>query len=115
MNGTYLRRAFTGSLVLLTASWLPGCGTFGAYQWLPSQYPKCDSITWKQVTPDRLPGLCGDGKDSHSAGPRTSCVLGCLVVSPFSEDEAKHIYTADGNSIWNHEVVGHAILGLKHQ
>jgi hypothetical protein len=97
---------------LALALLLSGCASFDRYQWEadPSS-AKCADVAWHQVDASRIPGLCSDGRTAVHAD---ACVMGCVVVSRFSEDEAKRVL-CDGMSLYEHEVVMHAQRGLKHQ
>jgi hypothetical protein len=103
-----LRRLLLLFLVALTA-----CTAFERYQWeVDPISPPCQSVVWKQVARDRVPGLCGNAK--RAAAAHTSCALSCVIVSPYSEAQAHSIFLPDGDSLWTHEVVKHALGGLKH-
>jgi hypothetical protein len=97
-----LRRAFLLSLVLATA-----CASFD-YQWVfDPLMPECETVTWKQVPKSSMKGLCD--------GEADACVLGCLVVSRFSEDEAKRIRERGGKTLYAHEVHDHIEMRSRHQ
>jgi hypothetical protein len=73
--------------------------------------PDCPKVTWVQVARDATPGLC-IGRDG-AAAPGTSCVLGCVVVSPYSEQQAKAL-DVWGISLYAHEVDWHIRRKLRH-
>jgi hypothetical protein len=58
-------------------------------------------VTWKKVERDRIPGLCSDAQ--RAVEGIAACVLGCLVISKYSEQEAKHVYVY-GESLFSHEM-----------
>jgi hypothetical protein len=100
---------FAGVATLL----MSGCAGFsaGGYRWVEGGR-KCEQVTWKQVYEGREQNLCM-GQDYRPASAGTSCAIGCLVISPFSEEQAKRI-DLWGMSLWTHEVEMHAKRGLLH-
>lgn len=84
----------------------------GGYLWVADPgAPHCDGVVWKQVQRDRIPGLCGDA--AHAAPEGASCAAGCLVLSPYSERQAKALVLAGGDTLYRHER-RHVLEGLIH-
>ena len=108
-----LRRALLASLVVACAANV-ACSTVeyrdGYYWQKDPSAPACREVTWKQVQPERIPGLCGT--QATSAGQWYSCSLGCVVVSPFSEEQAKHV-PVFRETLYDHEA-RHVLEGLVH-
>jgi hypothetical protein len=103
-----LRRALLLSLVLATA-----CASFD-YQWVFDPFmPECEEVTWKQVPKSSLKGLCSDG--TTAADKADACALGCVVVSRFSESEAKRVRERGGKTLYAHEVHDHIEMRSRHQ
>jgi hypothetical protein len=103
-----LRRAFLLSLVLATA-----CASFD-YQWVfDPLMPECEAVRWVKVEKTALKGLCSDG--STGADKADACVLGCVVVSRFSESEAKRVRERGGRTLYAHEVHDHIEMRSRHQ
>ena len=104
------RRALLASLVLAA-----GCtvlNTEHGYAWeADPTAPDCPQYVWKQVAAERVPGLCGD--TTRAASVNTSCALGCIVISRFSEEQARHI-DLWGQSLRDHEVEYHNRKKLRH-
>jgi hypothetical protein len=105
---TLRRRSLLVSLVVLaglagTASEWPDAAEFIAgYFWeADPQAPVCEQVTWKKVERDRIPGLCSDAR--NAAEGVAACVMECLVISAYSEQEAKHVYVY-GESLFSHEM-----------
>jgi hypothetical protein len=71
------------------------------YLWeLDEEAPYCQRVIWRQVSADRLPGLCsGKGKAAEGLA---ACAMNCLVLSKYSEEEAKRI-DSYGESLYDHE------------
>ncbi len=91
---------------------LPDEEYIGGYWWVKDpQAAQCGDVQWKQVARERIPGLCGDG--ATAARENVSCAIGCLVVSPFTEAQARSITLADGDTLYRHES-RHVLEGLVH-
>jgi hypothetical protein len=73
----------------------------GGYLWeFDARMPVCDSVTWHQVAPNQIPGLCSSRGRAASWG--SSCAVGCVVISQYSESEAKH-RDLWGDTLYDHE------------
>jgi hypothetical protein len=103
------RRALGLGLLALCS----GCAVQAAprYHWVADENaPHCTAVVWKRVAVERIPGLCyGHG---HAATPDTTCAMGCVVVSPYTEKEAKRL-DVDGESLYRHEA-RHVLGRMKH-
>jgi hypothetical protein len=112
---------FTGlvarsSVIAATCFLLSGCAgaTLGiaGYLWEPDPTsPECGKVIWRQVDRARIPGLCMDSA-GREAREGTSCALGCVVVSQYSEAEARRRMLF-GESLYDHEA-RHVLEGLVH-
>jgi len=110
-----LRLATGGALAALLLV-TQGCANptyrIAGYLWTPDpSSPTCKTVVWRQVEPPRVPGLCMD-QEGHVPSEKASCALGCVVISPLSEDAARHrmIY---GESLYEHEA-RHVLERLVH-
>ncbi len=105
MTPKLIRRILLISLVLAALYLLAGCMSLTAHyeggSWWEPDGPFCRKTVWQQVSADRAPGLCS--ANGTAATERTSCALGCVVISPYSEDEARQI-DMGGMSLWAHEM-----------
>jgi len=107
-----LRRLLLASLVLASCAQVP-VAEIGGYQWVADpNAPHCESVRWIQVSKERIPGLCM-GRDGRRASEQTSCSIGCLVFSPYSEAEALQIKLGIDDNLLSHEF-RHSLLGLVH-
>ncbi len=98
----FIRRLILLSLVAICALNLAGCASFDHYQWhADPTMPVCAEVRWVQVEASRTKGLCAD--QTGQAPAMTSCVLGCVIVSPYSESEAKVLMVQDGLTLYKHE------------
>jgi hypothetical protein len=101
MSPTARRRLLLSSAVLFCG--LNACTyeRIGGYLWeFDASMPVCKEVTWHQVAPNRIPGLCGN--EARAAAYGTSCAIGCVVVSQYSEAQAKHI-DLWGDTLYAHE------------
>lgn len=103
MSPALLRRSLLASLVIAAGSQLPGCmgEPIHGYLWAfdPSQ-PVCKTLLWKQIRPDQAPGFCSN--NGYAAPQFTSCAINCMVLSPYSEAEARSI-DVWGETLYAHE------------
>jgi len=100
------------ALLLVTQGCADSTYRIGGYLWTPDpSSPTCEKVVWRQVEPPRVPGLCMD-LEGRVPSDKTSCALGCVVISQFSEDEARRrmIY---GESLYEHEA-RHVLERLVH-
>jgi hypothetical protein len=104
------------ALLLLAA----GCTAYGVgdekyvggYWWVADpQAPYCARVEWKQVARERIPGLCN--ASARAARHGLSCAIGCLVLSPYSEREARRVALPDGDTLYRHEA-RHVLRGWVH-
>lgn len=95
-----------------TAYALRGEHYAGGYWWVADPHaPRCERVEWKQVASERIPGLCNATATAAREG--LSCAIGCLVVSPFPEDEANRIALPQGDTLYRHEA-RHVLRGWIH-
>lgn len=91
----------------------------GGYYWVKDPSAEIyDTVIWKQVAPDRIPGFCsrnGDFDPRTRAKETASCAIGNIIFSRYSEDEAKLIRMSrdDNDTLWDHER-RHVLQGLVH-
>ncbi len=113
-----LRFAANG-FVLAALAMCSGCATvgragheyIGGYQWVPDPTaPVCEQVIWKQVPKEHTPGLCSDLRRFAAEG--TSCALGCIIVSPYSAEQARTI-DLWGDTLFDHEM-RHATGRMRH-
>jgi hypothetical protein len=100
MSPTALRRFFTCSVACALGV---SCTSehIGGYLWqYDAAQPVCKDATWHQVAPNQIPGFCSSRGRAASYG--TSCALGCVVISQYSEAQAKHI-DLWGDTLYDHE------------
>ena len=84
----------------------------GGYLWEKNpSAPVCETVIWRQVDRSRIPGLCMDSVQG-AAPEGASCALSCVVVSPYSESEARRRMIF-GDSLYDHEA-RHVLEGLAH-
>ena len=105
--------------LLIVATVITACASNefyqGGYWWVVDPQAKhcaASEIVWKKVEAARTPGLCA-GKDGVAAHANTSCALGCLIVSPYSKEQAMNIKLGRDDNLYAHEV-RHAKDGLVH-
>lgn len=115
MSPLVLRRILLTALVLICLMWvLAGCAT-EHYHWTKGPEVCHAAPVWHQVNCSQMRGLCGSSRDAGLCGPDVpdACVIGCLVISAFSEPQAQWIETRDGESLYDHEM--RHVHGEKHQ
>jgi hypothetical protein len=89
------------------------CGyqRIGGYLWeFDANRPVCERVTWHQVPRSSIPGLCS--ARGRAASPDTSCAIGCVVVSQYSERDAHQIRLWD-DTLYAHEA-RHVLERLVH-
>lgn len=97
-----MRRTLVASAVFACAINV-ACSSAPYYHWkLDANAVPCKQYVWERVPKALIPGLCM--KDGLAATEKTSCALGCLIVSPFSEIEAEWLFDHDGMPLRDHEV-----------
>ncbi len=112
-RSTAARRTAPWLLFVLVAA--TGCAAVDdrPFLWVPDTTARlCVHPVWRQVSRDRIPGLCGD--THHASSQDATCVLDCVIVSPYSEEEARRLTVRDGRTLYEHEWEMHAVRGLKH-
>lgn len=101
-------------IVLSVAMYVASCASMHQWQyaWEPDESaPYCEQPLWKQVKREAIPGWCS--VRGVAASPDTSCAVGCVVFSEYSEEQAKRIQI-DGMTLYQHEADMHVRRRLKH-
>lgn len=114
MSPTTNRRILLVALVAVSlVAVLSGCAgePIHGYLWaFDPTLPVCTTVLWRQIRPEQAPGLCMER--GHAATRATSCAVGCMVLSPYSEQQAKQL-DSWGESVYDHEM-RHALQRMVH-
>ena len=89
------------ALVTLLALVLQGCAT--EYTWKRTHQSCGEVYTWIVVPRDQLYATCGQTKAYSNLGACVYLYPACIAYSYMSEEQAKLVMSADGETLWEHE------------